>query len=1057
MRRYRGGRGGLPIQSRTVNGRQFGGHLSQDARPESTSAHTSHQLQAEAPVFIPGQVQAAAAQKPPSKSQPKPHPKQRRPSKSQAPDIATRTHEDIDHGYYECPICTGEVQRKSKIWSCHTCWTVFHLSCIKKWSSNAGSSATHNQAQDDALPSRQWRCPGCNLPKDTLPKNYTCWCEKELEPRAPVGLPPHSCGNTCGRERAKRCPHPCELICHSGPCPPCAHMGPTQLCFCGKHSVTKRCSETNYEGGWSCGNICGKLMTCQMHTCMRPCHDGTCGPCEVRVPARCYCGQCEKEILCSEQGTPKKSIRPHASNQIEAITEIWTGLFNCGNLCDRFFDCGAHRCRQSCHAQQEQPTHCPLSPDVVTHCPCSKTPLSELSQQPRRSCSDPVPSCSKPCGKILACGHICDQVCHVGDCPTCMKTVEISCRCSRTTSKTVCHQGKEEPPQCMRICRTLLSCGRHSCDERCCPGESKGRERQISRRKARPLGSAPRVVDDGFEAEHICTRQCGRSLTCGLHTCFELCHKGPCPGCREAIFEEIFCNCGKTVLHPPLPCGTKAPPCKYPCGRTKRCGHPQVPHNCHGDDEECPKCPFLVQKRCLCGKHALKNQPCWLQDVRCGDICGKRLRCGSHFCRKPCHRSSDCEDADIKPCEQPCGKPKKICGHPDLEDKCHAPYACKEDKPCQSKIYITCLCQTQKQEMKCAASKHSEGNSKKVLPCNDECARLERNRKLALALNIDPATHVEGGDHIPYSSDTLNLFAANPKWAQTQEREFRVFAASEGEKRLRFKPMRAQERAFVHALAEDYGFDSESMDPEPHRHVMIWKTPRFVSAPTKTLAEAHRIKTSQRPLGTSANVSENEEPYNGYVIDSPRFGLTVDELKSELAQVAHPGVSFDIEFLPNEQVILKALSRTLTPSELQRALESVKIPLITCISAKGFGKAQLCTTDSSLNILRRELDHPGGDGWSRVAAKKAAPRIALQANALKETNSFAALTGGKVTFSKRSAEKRKTKVETVVDDWEAAELAEEEKERSGEEDGGVKAEPAGGQAANCGENIVHRA
>jgi len=494
-----------------------------------------------------------------------------------------------------------------------------------------------------------------------------------------------------------------------------------------------------------------------------------------------------------------------------------------------------------------------------------------------------------------------------------------------------------------------------------------------------------------------------------------------------------------------------------------------VPHNCHRDDEACPKCPFLVQKSCLCGKHTLKNQPCWLQDVRCGDICGKRLRCGSHFCRKACHRPVDCEDADIGPCEQPCGKPKKICSHPDLEDKCHAPYACKEDKPCQSKIYITCSCQAQKQETKCAASKHSEGNAKKMLPCNDECGRLERNRMLALALNINQATHVEGGDHIPYSADTLNLFAVNPKWAQTQEREFRVFAASKEEKRLRFKPMRAQERAFIHTLADDFGFDSESMDPEPHRHVMIWKTPRFVSAPMKTLAEAHRIKASQRPLVASANVSDNEggaekkagpasnevrELYNGYVIENPRFGLTVDEIKFELAQVAHPGFSFDVNFLPNEQVVLKAVSSTLAPQELQRALETVKIPLITSISAKGFGKVQLCTTDSSLNILRRESDHIGGDGWSRVVAKKAAPRTALQADTFKGSNSFAALTGGKVTFLRKSAEKRKTKVENIVDDWEAAELAEEEKERSGEEDGGVSADPSGAQAAERSESLA---
>ena len=274
-------------------------------------------------------------------------------------------------------------------------------------------------------------------------------------------------------------------------------------------------------------------------------------------------------------------------------------------------------------------------------------------------------------------------------------------------------------------------------------------------------------------------------------------------------------------------------------------------------------------------------------------------------------------------------------------------------------------------DRKCGASKDGEGNGAKSLPCNDECAKLERNRKLALALNIDQATHIEGGDHIPFSTDTLNLFSQNAKWGQNQEREFRVFATSEDEKRLRFKPMKAHERAFLHHLAEDFGFDSESMDPEPHRHVMVWKTPRFVSPPKKTLAEALRIRSSQRSATASANVSDTEgpakknrasnesgEPYNGFVVSNPRFGLTVDELRTELNSLLHPGlaITFDIEFLPNEEVVLKGVSRTLSAQDLERLLLNLRSPLVAAIANKGYGTAQLCSTDSSLNITRRETD-----------------------------------------------------------------------------------------------------
>ena len=361
--------------------------------------------------------------------------------------------------------------------------------------------------------------------------------------------------------------------------------------------------------------------------------------------------------------------------------------------------------------------------------------------------------------------------------------------------------------------------------------------------------------------------------------------------------------------------------------------------------------------------------------------------------------------------------------------------------------------------MKCGASKNSEGNNGKTLSCNEECARLERNRKLALALNIDQSTHVEGGDHIPFSADTLNLFAKHTKWGQTQEREFRVFATSDDEKRLRFKPMKPQERAFIHALAEDFGLDSESMDPEPHRHVMIWKTPRFVAAPNKTLAEALRIRTAQRSATASANVSDNEgvskkvkasnevgEPYNAFVISSPRFGLTVDELRAELTGLLQPSfaITFEIEFLPNEEVVLKGIGRTLSTHDLQTTLLNIRTPLVAAVANKRYGTAELCTVDSSLNILRRESDSSSANGWSRVAAKGAGSRFAPQSAGFAGSNSFAALSGNKVTFAKKKPEKVKPKKEVIVDDWEAAELAEEQKERvnSGEEDGGVSPDVA---------------
>lgn len=838
-------------QTRGMRTRGFGARLTRSEQGENEpsqgiAAETEAGLRADAPDFVPGgpspPMQVLSSQsgssvrgkgKPRHKAPPKPA---KVTTKSTADDIVTRIHEDIAHNLYECPICTSELGRRSKVWSCELCWTVFHLSCIKKWSTNEGAAAQNRARQqegEESLAPRAWRCPGCNLSHESFPSTYTCWCEKEVDPRSLPGLPPHSCGQTCSRPR-RGCPHPCDRTCHAGPCSPCTAMGPTQDCFCGRNSSTKRCQDTDYEHGWSCGEICSDLLPCGEHTCPLPCHEGLCGACEIKIDARCYCGKVQTEMLCSSKEEEMDSQFVHD----DGSEEEWTGCFSCSEICNRPFDCGIHSCQKGCHPQDSHPAHCPRSPDVVVSCPCGKTPLSQIAGfTPRTSCEDSIPNCREPCGKMLACGHSCDQVCHTGPCGACFRKVPIQCRCGRNSSMSVCHQGDIQPPQCFRQCKATLHCGRHTCTERCCSGEQKAIERQAMRKKLKPH---LRPLDEDIEAEHICTRVCGRTLKCGRHTCPELCHKGACNTCREAIFEEISCNCGRSILYPPQPCGTQPPPCSFPCERPKPCGHPQTAHNCHTNADTCPKCPFLTEKECLCGKKVMKNVPCWLTDARCGHICGQPLKCGSHSCKKDCHRPGECEDA-TKPCQQACGKSKTLCGHPCTEP-CHAPYPCPEKSPCQSMITVTCGCGRLRQERRCNAAKAitSKGQlqqperrpSLTPLTCDDECARLERNRSLASALGVDinQTTTVQNftSANLPYSSETLDQYIKLASTVplstlQTYESNLHSLATDTSTRSIRFQPAKSTLRAYTHSLATDWGFVTESHDPEPHRHVFVLK------------------------------------------------------------------------------------------------------------------------------------------------------------------------------------------------------------------------------------------
>ncbi|KAI1142986.1 hypothetical protein F5Y05DRAFT_138279 [Hypoxylon sp. FL0543] len=1007
----RGQRGGNPNVPRS-----FGIRLTTDLNTSESDLTSVTRLNVNAQEFVPGQSLAGNSGK--STVRPMARSNQsRKASKSTAPDLPTRIHEDITNGQYECVVCTNEVLPNSVVWSCPVCWTVTHMSCVRKWYSSRERNATQEQ--------NAWRCPGCNSQMSDDPGFYHCWCGKDDNPRSIPGLNPHSCGQTCSKPRAT-CPHPCPMKCHAGPCPPCQAMGPSQPCFCGKRTSTKRCTETDYTHGWSCHQVCGDPLPCGEHDCQRECHVGLCGSCKVPILSLCYCGRESKQIPCDERGDKRASYNygqvENGVSEDDNIGRGWfSGSFQCNSICGRAFDCGKHHCEKNCHPQDENAAHCPFSPDMIAFCPCGKKLLADLTNNPREFCTDPVPNCGQVCMKPLPCGHMCRDTCHSGPCSPCMQAMEISCRCGRTKTSSVCHQGDVAKPECMRICHAQLNCGRHEHGEHCCPGEKKAAERVAAKRKHRNTGFSIGEI----EAEHICTRVCGRTLRCGRHQCEQLCHRGPCPSCPEAIWEEISCNCGKTILEPPQPCGTRPPDCHFDCRRPRPCGHPQIQHNCHLDDEPCPKCPFLVDTICVCGKKTLKNQPCWFDQPRCGLPCGRKLKCGAHECRLPCHPPGECEDANMvgSQCSQPCGK-ARICGHLDIE-KCHAPYPCKEDKPCQAKTFITCECQRRKQEVKCMATKKNPSPDRGRLACDDECLRLQRNARLAEALNVDPQTHTD--DRIPYSDKTLALYKENPQFAQAYERDFRLFAADPAQKLLRFKPMKSQQRMFLHSLAQDFGFDSESADPEPHRHVCLFKTPRFVSAPMKTIAQCLKTKSSaQQALSSQPSTSAGQNasakpPFNALLLSAPRFGLTVDELDSILRPhyAAYPDIKFLTAFL-NDIVIIKG-SGPWRPQDLESSLSSLQPKALqTLKSAGACGDVFLCHVDEDSNIVRNNKDDNdvagSGDGWSAVMRRSARPNptpvpVSQPAS---QRNRFVALKRVPKKTEEKPAE------EEVEDDWEAA-------------------------------------
>ncbi|AMD20523.1 HDL221Cp [Eremothecium sinecaudum] len=734
--------------------------------------------------------------------------------------------QEIKNGFlYQCLICTVEIDAKCAMYACPKCYRIFDYECIQEW------ALTSTAKRADGL----WKCPNCYHPSRKVPRKnrHTCWCGKQVN-QEPNLLNPNSCGQTCN---ANICKHGCSKICHIGPHPPCM-VYVTVKCKCGKNSAKVHCSEVKagYKN-YRCEEECGRTLPCGIHKCKSICHRGRCGPCTATIkgPIKCYCGSEEaKKMLCKNVDIISRTKSRKGKS--------WVASFACKNLTEVQYDCKEHTYQNKCAPPSSQKLPCPYSPKLCRSCPCGKTSLKGF--EPRKKCTDPIPTCTNICGKDLSCGkHKCPLKCHTSKCmDPCLFIEKSKCLCEQKSFCIPCQF--KGPPRCNMKCESLMSCRRHRCLERCCSG----RPNAVKRSKRRFHRS--RTDDSEIEAEHICLKGCYLKLSCGLHNCNYQCHSGKCPPCLESSSDDLVCPCGKTIVPAPVRCGTKLPPCNNQCITTLRgnrpCGHPSQPHKCHPISEECPPCTYLVEKPCKCGKYQGIKTVCFQEDVSCLQKCGKALANCHHLCEKACHLPGCCQ---IK-CNQICKRQLQWCEH-----KCAA--ACHRNQPCpditcKEAVTVLCGCGRIEKSIQCGANSATESAKiTTVLPCDDDCAKLKRHLMLMEAFGIadNPYTSEKALEsmalkatsfeqlQLPYDETALCVYASQPVWCSQIESFLMKLINDKDRISLHFKPMKAQQRRFVHSLASAFAVYSESQDQEPKRSVFVKKT-QSSCVPFITLAKA---------------------------------------------------------------------------------------------------------------------------------------------------------------------------------------------------------------------------
>ncbi|KAI3794333.1 hypothetical protein L1987_36962 [Smallanthus sonchifolius] len=761
------------------------------------------------------------------------------------PQLVQEIQDKLLKGTIECMICYDMVKRSAPIWSCSSCFSIFHLHCIKKWA----RAPTSIDLSAETKQGFNWRCPGCQSVQLISSKDirYACFCGKRQDPPSDPYLTPHSCGEPCGRplekemisgDRDHLCPHRCVLQCHPGPCPPCKAFAPPRICPCGKEVITTRCSDQ--KSLLTCGQHCGKLLNCLRHHCDNTCHVGPCDSCDLLINASCFCKKKTEIVVCGDM-----TVKGQVNVQED-------GIFSCTGPCGKPLACGNHVCKDTCHPGVCG--DCDFLPGRITSCYCGKSPL----QEERHSCLDPIPTCSQICDKTLTCGlHGCKETCHSGSCAPCRVMVTQKCRCGSTSRSVECFNTTIEIDifTCDKPCGRKKSCGRHRCSDKCCP-----------------LSNSNNAVTQGLDP-HLCSKPCEKKLRCGQHDCGLLCHSGHCPPCPERIFTDLTCACGRSSIPPPLPCGTPPPSCQYPCSVSQPCGHVSS-HSCHFGD--CPPCSVPIPKECIGGHVVLRNIPCGSKDIRCNKLCGKTRQCGMHACSRTCH-PAPCDSmisggsTSVKAsCGQTCGAPRRDCRHT-CTSLCH-PYSTCPDVRCEIHVTITCGCGRITTTVPCDAGGNTcgysadsvleasaiqklpvplqavEATGKKIplgqrkLMCDDECVKVERKKVLADAfgvtsLNLE-ALHF--GEN-PVVSDVLgDLYRRDSKWVLAVEERCKMLVVGGGgrgrggAKVHVFCPMLKEKRDAVRLIAERWKLSISAAGWEPKRFIVVHVTPKS-KAPSRVI------------------------------------------------------------------------------------------------------------------------------------------------------------------------------------------------------------------------------
>ncbi|XP_072165890.1 NFX1-type zinc finger-containing protein 1-like [Diadema setosum] len=415
----------------------------------------------------------------------------------------------------------------------------------------------------------------------------------------------------------------------------------------------------------SCTQPCEARLECG-HVCRQLCHLTD----REHVLYKCE-AQCFKTICSNNHTCPNVCYKPCATSCSVIIEKLLPCLHSCQAPCGR--NISDIKCNEpvektlQCSHKRILPCH--ESP-VYLHPSCEIVVTRRLGcgHKKRGKCCQQG-ECEEIVEKTLDCGHTCYVECHKDPSKIkCSQEIERMLPCGHK-QMFPCHKDINSVV-CEVLTKKILSCG-HKMEAKCCDKS----ECQQLVLKILPCGHSEMVKCFKDPKKVLCTSECRKLLACG-HKCRGKCGKPCTEECGEMITRDDWpCKHRVTVK-----CSDKPSACYVKCDVTLLCGH-----SCKGTCGECDRgrfhlpCTEHCKKMLICGhkcthkcgtpcsscqqrcpqkcRHGQCRHPC---SVPC-ELCLKRCKwnCPHFICSKLCF-----EPCDRPPCDEPCPKKRKKCGHP---------------------------------------------------------------------------------------------------------------------------------------------------------------------------------------------------------------------------------------------------------------------------------------------------------------------------------------------------------------------------------------------------------